>query len=80
MPGYRAVTEAYLAAMMELGVRLVRLIARALRLPPDHFDADFRKPMAFLRPLHYSEEPSDPALGHFAAGENVYTYPYMRCL
>ena len=71
IPGYRATTEAYLAAMIGLGMRLVRLIALALRLPLNYFDDKFEKPMAFLRPLHYNEEPSDPKNGLFAAGKRL---------
>ena len=68
VPGYRAATEAYQEAVTALGFRLLRLLALALGLPPDHFAPFFTRPMAFLRPLHYSAERSSEAEGLYAAG------------
>ena len=52
--------QAYMAAMRGLADRLLPLIAKALNLPTDFFDMYFDKPMASLRPLHYSAQVSDP--------------------
>lgn len=41
-------------------MRIIRLIALALDLPADHFDKDFTRPIASLRPLHYSASVSSP--------------------
>lgn len=68
LPGYRATTEAYFSAMTKLGLRLIKLIALALRLAPNFFDDKFDKPMTFLRPLHYTDEVSSTDDGIFAAG------------
>lgn len=68
LPGYRETTEKYMAAMVHLGLRLVRLLALALRLPADYFEDSFQKPMSFLRPLHYTDEVSSEEMGLFAAG------------
>lgn len=68
LPGYRATMEAYMEAMTNLGLRLVGLLALALRLPRDFFDDKFKKPMTFLRPLHYTDDVSSEREGLFAAG------------
>lgn len=66
--------------MIQLGMRLVRLIALALRLPRDYFDEKFQKPMAFLRPLHYTAEVSNVEGGQFAAGEPPSERGDWKCL
>jgi len=67
-----------MTAMIDLGLRLVRLLALALRLPANHFHDSFHKPMAFLRPLHYNAEVSDPEQGHFAAGAALFSGPIQH--
>ena len=47
-------------AVTALARRLLRIIAIALTLPPDFFLPQFDKPLAFLRPLHYSPQVSIP--------------------
>ena len=37
LPGFRAVWESYFAQVKALGVRILRLIAIALELPPEYF-------------------------------------------
>ena len=61
----------YHAALSELGLRVVRLLAQSLGLPPKYFDAEFEKPMARLRLLRYSDHTSDPDRGVFAAGAHI---------
>jgi isopenicillin N synthase-like dioxygenase len=58
-----------MAAVAALGIRLVRLIALALRCPRDIFDAGFSQETTVLRPLHYSAAVSDSAQGRFGAGD-----------
>ena len=60
LPHYREVTVRYFAAVTQLGMRLLRLIALALELPADFFSPMFSRPMLFLRPLHYIPRPSQP--------------------
>ena len=52
--------QTYMAAMQDLGNRLLPLIAIALNLPTDFFDQYYEKPLMFLRPLHYSAQVSLP--------------------
>jgi hypothetical protein len=56
LPQLRPTYEAYLAAVTQLGLRLLRLLALALGLPGDTFLPLFGRPMTFLRPLHYSPQ------------------------
>ena len=60
LPDYREVTEAYFRAATALGMRLLRLLALALDLPPEHFDPFFTRPMLAFRPLHYALRKSQP--------------------
>ncbi len=60
LPGYKAAMQAYMNAIRGLADRLLPLIAIALQLPTDFFDMYFDKPMASLRPLHYSAQVSLP--------------------
>ena len=60
MPGFRATMMAYHSACLACTLRIVRLIALTLDLPPDFFDQDFTRPIVSLRPLHYSAVPSAP--------------------
>ena len=46
--------------ILELGRRLLRLLALCLDLPPGWFLDRFLKPIAILRPLHYSPKLSRP--------------------
>ena len=63
LPHYRGATEAYFKAIFQLGRRLLRLLAAALRLPEDWFDDKYGTSMATLRPLRYSGRPSAPEKG-----------------
>lgn len=59
LPDYKSVTQKYFREMEALGLRMVRLIAVALGLRRDHFDADFQQPLFALRPLHYPGKKSN---------------------
>jgi isopenicillin N synthase-like dioxygenase len=65
------VVEEYIAALVALGRRLLRVVALSLSLPAAHFDAAFTRPMFALRPLRYAARPSDEAAGRFAAGAHT---------
>ena len=64
LPDYRSVTTAYFSAVTALGMRLLRLLALALDLLPEHFHPAFTRPMLFLRPLHYALRRSQPDQAH----------------
>ncbi len=61
-PSLRTAALDYMAALEDLGRRLVHLIARSLGLPQDHFDAHFERPTVFLRLLHYPPQPREEGL------------------
>lgn len=71
LPGYKAAMQAYMDAIRGLADRLLPLIAIALQLPTDFFDMYFDKPMASLRPLHYSAQVSLPDEGVYGAGAHT---------
>ena len=50
----------YFGAVTALGMRLLRLLALALDLPPEHFHLAFTRPMLAFRPLHYAARMSHP--------------------
>lgn len=58
LPGFRATTLAYMAALEALCQRLVRLYALALDMPETCFDAAYAQPHMILRLSHYP--PLDP--------------------
>jgi isopenicillin N synthase-like dioxygenase len=53
LPGFRETVVGYCATMERLVQRLVRLYARALRLPAEYFDIPFRELQYKLRMTHY---------------------------
>jgi isopenicillin N synthase-like dioxygenase len=57
LPGFRATTLAYYAAMRQLGEKLHRAFALDLGLPPDFFVRFIDQPIATLRLLHYPPHP-----------------------
>jgi isopenicillin N synthase-like dioxygenase len=57
MPGFRAATLAYYAAMEAMATRLVPVVARALDLPPDYFAEAFAEPNCTIRLIHYPPHP-----------------------
>jgi isopenicillin N synthase-like dioxygenase len=59
LPGFRAATSAYFAAMQTLAHRMLPVFAAALDLPEDHFAPDFRDPSCTLRLIRYDPQPPD---------------------
>jgi isopenicillin N synthase-like dioxygenase len=64
LPGWRAVMEAYYAAMERLGRELLHAFALALELPETYFDHWLNAPMTTLGPLHYP-----PQTGHITEAQ-----------
>jgi isopenicillin N synthase-like dioxygenase len=60
VPNFRPVMTAYYDALMELGMRLMRMLALTLDLPRDWFVDRFEKPLGSVRPIHYSGRISQP--------------------
>mmetsp|Transcript_3533 Transcript_3533/g.5254 ORF Transcript_3533/g.5254 Transcript_3533/m.5254 type:complete len:355 (-) Transcript_3533:976-2040(-) len=66
---FRRTMQQYFDAMSTLGLKVVQQLALAIGLPTKHFfDKSFAEPMAMLRLLHYSSEPSCPMQGVFGCG------------
>lgn len=65
---FRDVMDTYFKEASRVGFEVVRLLALAIGVKEDYFDNYFTDPMAALRCLHYSSEPSDPTKGLFACG------------
>ncbi|NHN83278.1 isopenicillin N synthase family oxygenase [Acetobacter musti] len=56
-PWLQAAVDPYLAAMLELGERLMRLFALSLDLEPEFFVSLAKKPTMHLRLFHYPPQP-----------------------
>ncbi|MCC7283377.1 MAG: isopenicillin N synthase family oxygenase [Acetobacteraceae bacterium] len=61
MPRLRPALAAYYDAVLACGQRLLRGFAAALRLPEDHFEAAFRKPLARGTAIWYPPQPPGDA-------------------
>jgi len=65
---WKDIMNEYFDAILKLGLRVIGYLALALDLPENYFNDSFSVPMAALRLLHYSSEPSAPDKGLFACG------------
>ena len=59
LPGFRPALEAYHAAMVALGLRLVALVEEGLGAPHGLLARHFDPPTTWLRLLHYPPRPAD---------------------
>jgi isopenicillin N synthase-like dioxygenase len=71
MPGLREDVLAYHAAISDLSMRVVRLIALSLDLPRDYFDPMFDMPNTTLRLLKYPPQPANAAFNQMGAGAHT---------
>lgn len=69
--GFRRQMQAYYTAIRGLGDRLLRLLARSLRLPADYFEPMYRRPQAVVRLLHYPPHPTEAAHNQLGAGAHT---------
>jgi isopenicillin N synthase-like dioxygenase len=66
---FKTTMQDYFEKASQVAFRLVQLLALAIGLEDEHyFDDSFQNPMALLRLLHYSKEPSFPQHGVYACG------------
>ena len=72
LPGFREAIVAYCETVEQLARKLVRLYARALRLPLEYFDQPFREPQYKLRMTHYPNR-TDLAEGEFGIAPHTDT-------
>ncbi|MEJ8573795.1 isopenicillin N synthase family dioxygenase [Microbaculum marinum] len=71
LPGFGEQMDAYVLAMRDLGMRIVRLLALSLDLEEDYFDPMFEEPMGTLRLLRYPPQPADSPSNQFGAGAHT---------
>jgi isopenicillin N synthase-like dioxygenase len=71
LPGFHEQMNAYVTAMRDLGMRIVRLIALSLDLEENYFDEMFDEPLGTLRLLRYPPQPADAPGNQFGAGAHT---------
>jgi isopenicillin N synthase-like dioxygenase len=71
IPGFREQMEAYFEALSRLAETMMRVLARALELPGDYFDAMMREPMPVMRLIHYPPHPEDARPNQLGAGAHT---------
>ena len=71
LPALRPAWEAYFREMLALAGRLMSLFARALALPPDHFDHLIDESPSALRALNYPAQHETPPPGSIRAGAHT---------
>lgn len=71
LPELAAQSRTYIAAMRQLALRLMQLLALSLDLPEDYFDHTHQSPMLTLRLLRYPPHPESADALTFGAGEHT---------
>ncbi len=71
LPELATHSRAYIAAMQQLALRLMQLLALSLDLPEDYFDHTHASPMLTLRLLRYPPHPERADALTFGAGEHT---------
>jgi isopenicillin N synthase-like dioxygenase len=71
LPGFREQIEAYQAAMMGLGRRLVSCLALSLDLDEDYFAEAMEEPSCTVRLLHYPPQPADARFNQIGSGAHT---------
>jgi isopenicillin N synthase-like dioxygenase len=71
LPGFREGLEAYYAPVLDLGLRLMRLVALSLDMPESFFDAALQRPNAPLRILRYRPHPEGAEFNQLGAGAHT---------
>lgn len=71
LPALADQSRAYIAAMQQLALRLMQLLALSLGLPESYFDHTHQSPMLTLRLLRYPPHPEDADALTFGAGEHT---------
>jgi isopenicillin N synthase-like dioxygenase len=68
LPGLRPAWEAYFQALSEVAGELMSVMALALDLPADYFEAMIDRPITSMRAINYPELPTPPPQGALRAG------------
>jgi isopenicillin N synthase-like dioxygenase len=71
MPELRSVLETYIEELTGVGFVVLRAFACALALPENFFEAHYRKPMRFVRLLHYPPHDGPRADNEFGAAPHT---------
>jgi isopenicillin N synthase-like dioxygenase len=71
LPEFREAWTEYFRVQLDLGARLMRLFAQALRLPADYFDASIDKSPSALRAIRYPAREYAPEDGQLRAGAHT---------
>jgi isopenicillin N synthase-like dioxygenase len=71
LPGFREGLEGYYAPMLDLGFRLMQLVALSVDMPEHFFDEAFSSPSAPLRILRYRAHPERAAFNQLGAGAHT---------
>ncbi len=71
LPGFKAQTMAYHAALTALGDHIVRLLALSLDMPQDWFAPAFAGTGGMLRFIHYPPQPANAAFNQIGAGAHT---------
>ena len=71
LPEFREAWTEYFRVQLDLGARLMRLFAQALKLPADYFDTSIDKSPSALRAIRYPAREYAPEDGQLRAGAHT---------